>query len=821
MTPEASSVKPEDNDRELYLQKIRDRLNRDSPLVAKSKEKQKEQYQGAYRKIISLANGPRPGVTKNKLRDGEANANDTKLPVRGNNAPTGIPSPSDKPRSASGGLSRSPAVHHAPNQKRGQQQQQNEEPYNDSSSQKSSTKTNNTADSSIHSRLSLSPISGPSSSATEWEDKFVVNMPSAKDPNPPMMTAQQISEFQQSIERVQREGGSMDDPDASPSPRTTTPEDKLASTESLEKPPTRRGRSNTTTNPSTPATKEGDDQGTKARLKSDRYYSPQEVGKQRCSTIWEESPSKQKKKGVNPGSDGCFLGCKEIKGPEERNPDEILYFSTTTERPKVVDILAPISRKPRAAGKPTGRRMVPGLEEKLQIQREWRSISDNLKLGQSSMPLPKNLCKEPACHQPGGLQIPSPRRSGKENVQVPRSSSTPVNNISMEKDSDSPDDIVMNIPNISHAPVTSETKAPKPIGSQLSKVNSSGIPASRMTAQTKPSSGLRPPTQNSREKGDYKSKASSLSSTTPKSPPISIHINKSRGQQDERPPENQRGVRGFMRIPGMVKSSTENFAESVRQNLPRPSLPNSIPKGGADGDADMPTRSVSGPAQVALDQNPSSSGGVSPISSIIKGEGRNAHDTAPSARIIEVAELDGYQLHGEARWGKKATPSIVTTSSTATATTTATDTTDGINEDKNRATTGPYPLTLTLLFDILVLSVTHFQRLTGDCLSSQYPQMVLRAVVNMVEHCIHVARRISLAFSVYRATGAWPKVGERDLGRSLTDVGQAVVYLVVLGFVMIIVGRAAGYVVLVGSWVVWVAKPFGWAFGLMARALVP
>ena len=91
----------------------------------------------------------------------------------------------------------------------------------------------------------------------------------------------------------------------------------------------------------------------------------------------------------------------------------------------------------------------------------------------------------------------------------------------------------------------------------------------------------------------------------------------------------------------------------------------------------------------------------------------------------------------------------------------------------------------------------------------------------MIEHCVHVGRRISVAISTYRSTGSWPKPGEKDISRSLADLGQAIVYLIALGFLMIIIGRAAGYVVLLGSWVVWFAKPFGWAFGLIAKALVP
>lgn len=821
MTPQSGDT----TDRETRLRKIQERLNKDSPLVAKSKEKQKEHSKGAYQKIVSLTNDPQQEGAKTNLRSSEANTNDiTKLPKPGGKARTGIPSPSDKPRTASGGLFRSPAVHHAPNQKRGplklqqkRPQQPNEEPCNDFSSQESSIKTDKTVDSSSNSLPSVSPISGPSSSATEWEDKFVVNMPSAKDPNPPMMTAQQIIEFQRSIEKVQREGGAMADPDTSPSPRTTTPED-LRAAEAPEKAAGRGGsepnanenaNANANANTDTP-TKEGNGP-------CRRYYSPEEVGKQRFSTIWEESPSKTKKQGTANGEDGFFLGCKEIKGPE-KNPDEILYFSTTKERPKVIDIPSPISGKPRVAGKPTGRRMVRTLDDKIQIQKEWRTISDNLKKRQSSMPLPRTLCHEPACPQPGRSEMSLPKAPGKENGQALRSSSNPISNTSTDKEVDSPggDDVVMNIPNVLHAPAVPDTNAPRP------QLKTRSMPASRLSAPPKPLSGLR---QSSLGKDDAKSKAPS-SSTTSRSPPIktSIHINKSRGQQMERPPGNERVVRGYMRIPGLVNSSTENFTESVRPNLPRTSLQTSMSKDGAIADVNVPSRSVSGPAQVTPDS--SSLRGGSPVSAHFKDESRDAHNTTttttPSARIIEVAELDGHQLHSETRRRKTFSPSIATVSSSRTATTTTetssndTDSIDGEDQDS-----GPYPLTLNLLFDILIISVTHFQRLTGDCLNSQYPQMVLRAVVGMVEHCIHVSRCALLAIAVYRTTGTWPKAGQFDLGRSLTDLGQALVYLVALGFVMIIIGRAAGYIVLVGSWVVWFAKPFGWTFGLLARALAP
>lgn len=806
--PESSSAKSANTDRELYLRKVRSTPYKDSPLALKSKGKQEVYSQGAYRKVMSFANDPRNDMAKNRLKLGEVNASDTKLPMPGAIPGAGIPSPKDRNRSASGGLTRSPAVHHPPNLKRGQQQQQqqqNEEQYNDSSSQKSSTRTNNTTDSSINSHPSVSSISGPSSSATEWEDKFVVNMPSTKDSNPPTMTARQISEFRQSIERVQRNGGALVDPGTSPSPRTTTPEDKIASTETSEK----KSNGNEGNDSETTPISSNDDQAAKQRPNNGRYYSPDEIGKQRFSTIWEESPSKTKKNDNDTNSDGSFLGCKEINGPEEKNPDEILYFSTTTERPKVVDVSAPISRKPRAKGKPTGRRTTVAFDEKSILQNEWRSLSDNLKHGQISRPSPRTFCQEPTCQPQGESQTP-PKTAGKENAQTSSNSTTPGS-----KGRQKEDDVVMNTPTISHAPATPEgMRAPgqKPPNTQIPQPNAQNkgdtTPARHKTSQAKSSpSGLRP-NPNSWEKANDKSKESPTGPAKP--PPIltTIPIIRSRGQPAERTPESPRGVRGFMRIPGIVKSSTENLAESMRNNLPRTQSALVSNKGNT-----APARSVPGPSQIAPTPSPRD---MSPVSAITKDESRDTVADTLSPRVVEVAELDGHQLHNETT---KMPRSITTTATSTTTHPHSDEDDDSLFSPTNQDAV--YPLTLSLVFDILILSITYIQRLSSELLGNEYPQLLFGSILKMIEHCIHTTRRISLAFSTYRATGSWPKPNDKDLGRWLTEVGQAVVYLVALGFMMIIIGRAAGYVVVVGCWVVWLAKPFGWAFGLMARALVP
>ncbi|PGH35940.1 hypothetical protein GX50_01265 [[Emmonsia] crescens] len=59
--------------------------------------------------------------------------------------------------------------------------------------------------------------------STKSEDKFVVNMPSARESSPLAMTTQQIVDFQKTIERVHHEGEQMLDPDTLPTPRSITP----------------------------------------------------------------------------------------------------------------------------------------------------------------------------------------------------------------------------------------------------------------------------------------------------------------------------------------------------------------------------------------------------------------------------------------------------------------------------------------------------------------------------------------------------------------------------------------------------------------------
>lgn len=783
-TPEKSTGK----NHEQHWCKLRGKFDKDSPLMQKSKEKQKEFSQGAYRKIMSLANGPRNETSKNKLKYGELNASDTKLPVRG---ATGIPSPSNQGRSASGGITRAPAIRHPPKQKKQQQQQEQEQKEQHAtprsknfSSRQTSDSTDNTTDSSTYSQHSTSSVSGHASSNTDWEDKFVVNMPSAKEPSPPFLTAHQIFEFQKSMERVRREGGDMVHPDTCPSPHTTTPEGKVGSADTTEQ--TSSGRDGL--NSDNKSQNKTNDNSTNPPLQYGRYYSPEEIGKKRCSTIWEEGPSKTKQKIADANADGSFLGCKEINGPGEKNPDEILFFSTTTERPKVVDVSVPISRKPRAKAKSTGRRMPGASDDNTMAYKEWRLLSDNLMNGGKCSKPSKTMCQEPICQPQGKDQAPS-KAPGKENSHIPNPPQPD------SKNSQKDDEVFMNTPTVSCAPVTvkGRTNAQRSSSSQLpqgsSQATGDSMPKSRAPLSRSPPSGLRPGIRRPRDKPNNPSESPADLTSIP--------INKTRGQA-ERNLDSPRSIRGIMRFPGMSKPFTGNFTENMRANARQSSMPIPMNRGSSGQ-----RRSISGPPQVVSE---SSSESVSPVSSIIPEKHGDTED--PSARIVGVAELDGQQLQREAE------------QKTQNTTTDSSDGAENIQPD-NGSKDAVYPLTLTLIFDILILSIAYVQSLSSEFLGTEYPQVILGSVLKMLEHCAHVSRHISYALSTYRSTGSWSKSGNEDLRHSLTDIAQAIVYLFALGFMMLIIGRAAGYVVIVGSWVVWLAKPFGWAFGLVAKALLP
>ncbi|RAK99193.1 putative NTP binding protein [Aspergillus ibericus CBS 121593] len=795
--PERTPPKNSDNDRDQYWRKVRDKCEKDNRSPP-TREKPKEYYQEAYRKIASLANSPRQEIARQKLKQlagGTPRVDRSSLPSA--NLRTKIPHSNDSRSS----LGRSPKVGvivpSTGQRKRPTNGDQHAHlHFSKSTPAISSERTDTTTDSSERSHPSISPVSAPASSLTEWEDRFVVNMPSARDPNPPTMNAQQISNFQQSIEKVHKEGGTMLDPDTLPSPRTRTPDDSTTNSSGPEKKvPGLDGQDSSLDRPS-----ETSDINKPSGHR--RYYSPEEVGKQRFSTIWEESPGKSPHDPPIANPDGSFLGCKEINGPYDKNPDEILLFSTTDERPKMIDIPSGRPKVLREGKKAANHLRVPPVSpEKAAVQEEWKPISQNLKQAQCSKPLVRTMCQEAKCRQPERPED-SAKEPMKENLDI---SGNATKHYEKQKLGPKPDDVFIITPTITRTmvPLTDLREHPtkqdtqEPVSRIAGEINTDP----RTKPQTGSSaSGLRRATQNSWEKSNAPCEISSSDAA----PPTNPHPAQSRVEKERTSPHKPRAIRGFIRTQGLPKSATGNFGDSLGNNHRKPLIASLSPK----KDRMYSLKSAS---DSTLVEKPGSSHDISPTASISRDRLQGSMDK--ETKPFEVAELDGQQVTGTSK-EELFLSKITYFNSELHSNSMPTDEKETVSQDM-----------LSLIKDALLELAGQLQKLYDQIMANRHSRAMLvkiafNSVLKMIEHCLHVLKDLLAILALYNTTGAWPTPNRKDFARSLIDLCEAMIYLVTLGFIMIIIGRAAGYVVLVGSWIVWFAKPFAWLLGTLGRALL-
>lgn len=779
------SPKSTGKDREQIERNDKERFAKDTPSSTPSKEKQKVSYE-AYRKIVSLASSSRQEIAKHKLK------------YTGGSPKSAIPSlrgASSSPKAEAGGSPRNPGQTSHRGTTKGQALGIS---ASDSSSQKYQERNDTATDSSAQSYPSVSPVSQPGSSITDWEDRFVVNMPTAKDPSPPGLPEHQIRKFQQSIESVHEAGGGMLDPDTLPSPRTTSPENNANNRQREQKVGTLDGQESLRA----PSESEEQPPGSSNR---GGYYCPEEVGKQRFSTIWEDASGKPERVPPRLNPDGSFLGCKEINGPHDKNPDEILLFSTTEERPRVVDVPAPRFRTPREGKHAAARHGMTALEE-TNVQEEWKSISQNLKHAQCWKPSPNTRCRDTKC-QPPCL----PRPQGKVNLPQ-HTNAAKDDNHGPKKHNTKPDDVLIITPTITRSMVTMadmRAHAPRQAGAQGPASRTAGeiIPGARAKPPMSSSpSGLRRATQNSWDI----SNASSAAFSKPDYP-RNGRFAKNRPDRGVPGAEGPNTLSGYIRIPALVKSfrsSTENLAQSMSIAKPLQSPTSSTASSDKEN---APLRSVSDTIQ--LSKSPTN-GVSSSIDTTVSQ--RDLRDVLPSSRIMEVAELDGHQVE-KSRDAVPLQPKPTTDLPSKISKTTTTTT----NNHQAAATS----VTMGLLVDILALSAAEVQTLYNRIMANRHSKTTLakigaNSMLYMVAHCLRIIKDLLTAVSIWNTTGRWPRPSKKDLAGSVTEIVQAVAYTLVLAFIMVIVGRTAGYIVLIGSWVVWFARPFAWVIGAMGRALL-
>jgi hypothetical protein len=743
----ASPGNRHDRNREHRSKNPRGRIETDPFQSSDDKGWQRDPPNGAYRKIISLANSPKNRNVECKGKSAEGTATQDNIVSPSSSAG----GPRDEPTCRNG----NPAKY----QVKGDQGTNLgiEEPHRQNSCGSADNSTGSSA------QCSISPMSAQSSSVTDWEDRFVVNMPSAKEPNPPTLTATQISGFQSSIDGVQRDGGAMLDPETLPSPRSVASEEKHGPFMPQHQ------RSNV----------------------HNRYYSPDEVGKPRYNVTREGSPPASKAKAPGMNLDGSFLGCKAIHGPSDKNPDEILLFSPREKHQNFTDMESPI---PRAKDGPMApcHSTSPRIEEKAIVRGERGAISQNLKPVPCSKPSPKASC-ETRDQQRASPEI-SNMIPGEENAEPTASLR---NNAEEQTSCHTPDDVFIITPTIRRTMITvgyMEGNTGSPHGIRRRPVRAQGKP--RRPQMDSIPSALQPAMQNSQGKSTTPSKVSSKVDHIGSIPAAKEHAD--RGGADTK---GLRATRGYIHTPAMVKSSTENFATDMRNNIQR----SPVPASGWKAQNATPGRSASDSNHPAkANRTPV----VSPLESPTGSEQAADYTERRPGRSFEIAELDGCQVDNSDEPQYRPRSKIIDI---------AADFPDiGIQADEG----GTSAITLRLVFDIFVLSVAHIQRLYGQYMTSAYVKGTIRSVVQVAENCLHILMRVRTAVSVYRSTGSWPMPRDKDVGRSLAAVGLGVVNITALGFVIMVIGRLAWYVVLIGSWVVWLAKPFGWIFSVMGRMVL-
>ena len=645
--------------------------------------------------------------------------------------------------------------------------------------------SDNSTDSSAKS-ASLSPISGGSSSITDWEDRFVVNMPTAKEPNPPTMTAKQISEFQRSIENVYRNGEAMVDPESLPSPRITTPERDLSASD--RKPQQRsnipkrksvqRGRLNEANNDSYPTA-------------PGHYYCPEEVGKRGFGAAGVESSPKQNQKAQEVNLDGSFLGCKVINTPGDKNLDEVLLFTPIEEYAETIEVPPPTPTTPEEMTAPSY--PVPSGLGKTTASKERDVTSPN------SNPAP---CSKPSSmkirfkvRSPGPSSQASRQTPGKDNTQP---TCSPPKTGEKQENSPKDDDVFIITPTITRTMVTVKEKegnTRKRQGIPRRKPRSPGeaIPKTNTRPPNYMPLGLRPGIQNSQGKSTAPYMASSRTG-----PIGSIPVTQTGTSPDLAGIGGPHTTRGFTRTPGMAKSSTKDFTGGMQNNIKHAATPSA-----SRPEVVVPGRSFSELARVAKSLRCPD---ISPVSPLVSSPGQSVHGSFRAGKCFEVAELDGLQVGNKPE--EHLHPKI-------------TDVTDefpilDLQPDNN----DQMNTTLSLVFNIFIIAAAQVQKLYSQYTTNRHIKATLNSIPTMIEHCFHVLRSIVIALSIYRKTGSLPWPKGMDFNQFLAAAGKAIVNMVAFTFFAMVVGRVAWYVVFVGSWIVWFAKPFGWIGTLIGRMVL-
>lgn len=782
-----------------------------------------------------------------------------------------------------------------------------------------------------------SQVSVPDMLSDDWEDKFVVNMPSAKEPNPPTMTPEQIKEYQENIERVRLEREKMHEIGSGPNHRAGTPD---AADQTMRK------------NPASPPSGVG------------QYFSPDEVGQDLVSPIQEGSHQKQKDFYDSIGDEG-FVGCIEIDRPYAKNPDEILLF------PNVEDDCqyslfpwTPTSKKEgeRKQGVHLNRlsafEKAVVSEEDLPSQCTRPPLSSNQRT--ASAPQKSNvqaslaqragtITNQPSVSPPN--RIPKPTATGKENqveqanrkddddvfivtptvtrVMVPPSisksmtepsrlrqnqrQSPPATKFGTHVSPGRPNPQFMGPPkttpaseypihhgnSVRQGPGTSsptaryahlaaasatQAKQGSPQGKEFTIMTESRAgPAPKNSGHLKldtrdvfkdmPATKgpmiqdiVSPAEERARnifrdrsskapsvaeldglqifqqmagvpasdgpsqaDQGPQKSRENVTGSGRPENSrthSIRVEVKRAATQPDVAKPAEKRTE---------AKKAAERLVESRKRAERLAEAQAAYKKAEAEKGANQKTPPKSAADRlkermIAAEKLAEAQAAYREAQAKKAAAKKAAEERADQKRTGEKAaeekKAEKAERKTEARKSAESKASSSDPRSEGQTPENSDEHKDGLGKGEgedavsNGSGSSLNVQNCSLLFHIVLLSFVQLHGLARRSRIFHHLLAVSEKLFEMAGHCLRVSSRLCETWLAYRRTGSWPEPNSEELTLLMRDVGQAGVYFVVLGFVVMIVGRAAGYVVFVASWIVWFSRPFGWVFGRLGGALL-
>lgn len=251
------------------------------------------------------------------------------------------------------------------------------------------------------------------SSSDDWEDRFVVHMPSADDPNPPSMSAEQIRLYQEKIRKLHGAPLSRHEMDASkpssgsPEPRFPQQVKKMSSIPVLQRGTTPNSFSTDSRQSISPPLDE-----------PRQYFSPDEVGRARVSPVTDNPKLKQKAL-FKKLREECFMGCMGVDEKAAKNPDEILLFPNSDDEND--DQVSPVAKSDEESDEGKSNSMPRILQTSKVPQSSGHKIvrATQKTLGKSQRATPLLIPPALTSAQPTKIPIPSstPPTSGQHQAK--------------------------------------------------------------------------------------------------------------------------------------------------------------------------------------------------------------------------------------------------------------------------------------------------------------------------------------------------------------------------------------------------------------------